>query len=174
MYQGVQCRTTGEPILYANNPKGVSRETRRRGLDALKTLNEYELSQYGDPETIARIGQFELAYRMQVAVPEVMDIGRETKGTLEAYGAQPGAASFANNCLLARAAGRARGPLRAVVRLGLGLPRYRRGGTTSSTTCPTSANRSTARFPRYSQTSSRGTCSRTPSWCGGGNSGALR
>jgi hypothetical protein len=102
VYQGVQCRTTGEPILYANNPKGVSRETRRRGLDALKTLNEYELSQYGDPETIARIGQFELAYRMQVAVPEVMDIGRETKGTLEAYGAQPGAASFANNCLLAR------------------------------------------------------------------------
>ena len=102
VYQGVQCRTTGEPILYVNDPAGMDRKTRRRSLDALKTLNEFELKQYGDPETLSRISQYELAYRMQVAVPEVMDISRETKATLEAYGAQPGQSSFANNCLLAR------------------------------------------------------------------------
>ncbi|MCW5551845.1 MAG: DUF1501 domain-containing protein, partial [Verrucomicrobiae bacterium] len=102
VYQGVQCRTVGEPILYANNPKGMSRESRRRSLDALKALNEHELAQYGDPETVSRISQYELAYRMQMAVPEVMDIGKEPKHILEMYGAQPGQASFANNVLLAR------------------------------------------------------------------------
>jgi hypothetical protein len=102
VYQGVQCRTVGDPILYANNPDGMSRETRRRSLDALKRLNELELAEFGDPETLTRISQYELAYRMQIAVPEVMDIAREDKSTLEAYGAEPGKASFANNCLLAR------------------------------------------------------------------------
>ncbi|MBI1903931.1 MAG: DUF1501 domain-containing protein [Planctomycetia bacterium] len=102
VYQGVQCRTTGDPILYVNNPAGMDRDVRRRSLDALKKLNEFELAEIGDPETIARIGQYELAYRMQVSVPDVMDIGRETKETIETYGASPGGASFANNCLLAR------------------------------------------------------------------------
>ncbi|MBC7855337.1 MAG: DUF1501 domain-containing protein, partial [Pirellulaceae bacterium] len=102
VYQGVQCRTTGAPILYANNPEGMSRDVRRRSLDALKKLNEIELAEFGDPETLTRISQYELAYRMQIAVPEVMDISKEPKETLEAYGAMPGQASFANNCLLAR------------------------------------------------------------------------
>ena len=102
VYQGVQCRTSGSPILYANNPEGMSRDVRRRSLDALKKLNELELQEFGDPETLTRISQYELAYRMQIAVPEVMDISKEPKETLEAYGAVPGQASFANNCLLAR------------------------------------------------------------------------
>ena len=102
VYQGVQCRAAGEPILYANNPEGMSRETRRRSLDALKALNEAEVAQFGDPETVTRIAQYELAYRMQMAVPEVMDIAKEKPETIEMYGAKPGEASFANNCLLAR------------------------------------------------------------------------
>ena len=102
VFQGVQCRTAGEPILYVNDPKGMDRETRRRSLDALKKLNEIELSQFGDPETQTRISQYELAYRMQIAVPDVMDISKEPKYIQEMYGAVPGAGSFANNCLLAR------------------------------------------------------------------------
>jgi hypothetical protein len=102
VFQGVQCRTAGEPILYVNDPKGMDRETRRRSLDALKKLNEIELAQFGDPETQTRISQYELAYRMQIAVPEVMDISKEPKHVQEQYGAVPGAGSFANNCLLAR------------------------------------------------------------------------
>ena len=102
VYQGVQCRAAGEPILYANNPEGMSRETRRRSLDTLKALNEAEAAQFGDPETVTRIAQYELAYRMQMAVPDVMDITKEKPETIEMYGAKPGEASFANNCLLAR------------------------------------------------------------------------
>jgi Protein of unknown function (DUF1501) len=102
VYQGVQCRTVGEPVLYANNPAGMDRDARRRSLDALKKLNELELEQFGDPETLTRINQYELAYRMQIAVPDVMDIAKEPDPIRELYGAKPGAASFANNCLLAR------------------------------------------------------------------------
>jgi Protein of unknown function (DUF1501) len=102
VYQGVQCRSSGEPILYVSNPKGMDAGVRRRSLDALKKLNEAELKEFGDPETITRISQYELAFRMQMAVPQVMDIGREPKKVQELYGARPGASSFANNCLLAR------------------------------------------------------------------------
>jgi hypothetical protein len=102
VYQGVQCRAVGEPILYASNPDGMNREVRRRSLDALKRLNELELAEFGDPETLTRISQYELAYRMQIAVPDVMDISQESKEVLAFYGAEPGKASFANNCLLAR------------------------------------------------------------------------
>jgi hypothetical protein len=102
VYQGVQCRTTGEPILFVNNPKGMDRAVRRRSLDALKQLNEAELQRAADPETRTRIDQYELAFRMQMAVPEAMDISREPESVREAYAAKPGAASFANNCLLAR------------------------------------------------------------------------
>ena len=91
VFQGVQCRSSGEPILYVNDPKGMDRDTRRRSLDALKKLNELELSQFGDPETQTRISQYELAYRMQIAVPEVMDISKEPKHVQEQYGAVPGA-----------------------------------------------------------------------------------
>jgi len=75
---------------------------RRRTLDLLRDLNEAQASELGHPETLTRIAQYELAYRMQISVPEVMNISREPKHILESYGASPGEASFANNCLLAR------------------------------------------------------------------------
>ena len=102
VYQGVQCRSKGDPILYVSDPEGMTREVRRRSLDALKELNEFELKQFGDPETLTRINQYELAFRMQMSVPDVMDISKESKNVLEAYGAVPGDGSFANNCLQAR------------------------------------------------------------------------
>ena len=102
VYQGVQCRSSGEPILYLNDPAGMSRESRRNSLDALAQLNEVESKRYGDPETATRIAQYELAYKMQIAVPEVIDISKEPKHILDMYGAKPGEGSFANNCLLAR------------------------------------------------------------------------
>jgi hypothetical protein len=80
----------------------MSRDTRRRSLDALNKLNELELERFGDPETETRISQYELAFRMQLAVPDVMDITQEPERVHEAYGTQPGRESFANNCLLAR------------------------------------------------------------------------
>jgi hypothetical protein len=102
VFQGVQCRAVGDPILYVSNPAGMTRETRRRTLDALKTLNEDEAAQFGDPETLTRIEQYELAYRMQLSVPDVFDLSREPEAVREMYGAKPGEGSFANNCLLAR------------------------------------------------------------------------
>lgn len=102
VYQGVQCRSAGEPILYLSDPVGMSRANRRDSLDALAKLNQAEAQRLGDPETITRIAQYELAYRMQMAVPQVMDIAKEPKSTLDMYGAQPGQPTFANNCLLAR------------------------------------------------------------------------
>jgi Protein of unknown function (DUF1501) len=102
IYQGVQCRSAGDPILFVNDPPGISRDGRRRSLDLLADLNSLQARELGSPETLARIEQYELAFRMQVSVPEVMDISRELPETLAMYGAQPGAASYANNCLLAR------------------------------------------------------------------------
>lgn len=102
VYQGVQCRSKGDPVLYVSDPEGVDRQLRRLSLDALRDLNQFQADELGHPETLTRIAQYELAYRMQVSVPEVMDITKEPKHVLEAYGAQPGASSLANNCLLAR------------------------------------------------------------------------
>ncbi|MEZ6126359.1 MAG: DUF1501 domain-containing protein [Planctomycetaceae bacterium] len=102
VFQGVQCRSKGDPVLYASDPNGMDRQLRRRSLDTLKQLNELQAQQLGHPETLTRIAQYELAYRMQASVPDVMDITKETKETQDAYGAKPGEASFANNCLLAR------------------------------------------------------------------------
>jgi hypothetical protein len=101
-YQGVQCRSVGDPILFTSNPDGMDRETRRRTLDALHALNEEEARLFGDPETVTRIAQYELAYRMQASVPEAFDIRKEPEHVRAMYGAVPGQASFANNCLLAR------------------------------------------------------------------------
>ncbi len=102
VFQGVQCRSKGDPVLYASDPKGMNRSLRRRSLDTLRELNEIQATEMKHPETLTRIAQYELAYRMQDSVPDVMDITRETKETHEAYGAVPGTSSFANNCLLAR------------------------------------------------------------------------
>lgn len=102
VFQGVQCRSKGDPVLYVTDPPGMDRAMRRESLDALRDLNELQSQELGSPETLTRIAQYELAYRMQTAVPEVMDISKETKATLDSYGATPGGSSFANNCLLAR------------------------------------------------------------------------
>lgn len=102
VFQGVQCRSKGDPVLYASDPQGMDRDLRRQSLDALRDLNEIQGRELGHPETLTRIAQYELAFRMQTSVPEAMDITKESAKVLEDYGAQPGAASFANNCLLAR------------------------------------------------------------------------
>lgn len=120
VYQGVQCRTSGSPVLYLDDPRGIDRNLRRRTLDAMRDLNQLQFQKNGDPETQTRIAQYELAYRMQVAVPEVMQISNEPQHILDLYGAVPGFVSaaesaddprvlykgddptFANNCLLAR------------------------------------------------------------------------
>ncbi len=102
VYQGVQCRSKGDPVLYASDPEGFDRDLRRMSLDTLRDLNEMQGREMGHPETQTRIAQYELAFRMQMSVPEVMDINQESKETIEAYGAKPGDSSFANNCLLAR------------------------------------------------------------------------
>jgi hypothetical protein len=102
VYQGVQCRSQGDPVLYVTDPPGMDRNLRRLSLDALRDLNEQQAQALGHPETLTRIAQYELAFRMQMAVPDVMDISREPAHVLEAYGAKPGQSSLANNCLLAR------------------------------------------------------------------------
>jgi len=89
-------------VLDVSNPPGMSSEVRRDSLDTLRTLNEMQLKEFGDPETVTRIAQYELAYRMQTAVPELMEIDKEPKAVHEMYGTEPGKTSFANNCLLAR------------------------------------------------------------------------
>ena len=102
VYQGVQCRSKGDPVLYVSDPPGMNRGLRRASLDALKDLNQKASEKFAHPETLTRIAQYELAYRMQTSVPDVMDISKESQKTLDAYGAQVGGASLANNCLLAR------------------------------------------------------------------------
>lgn len=102
IHQGVQFRTDGEPVLFLSNPKDTSANDRRRVLDTVRELNETHLADVADPEIATRIAQYELAFRMQTSVPELMDISKETTTTMAQYGAQPGRGSFANNCLLAR------------------------------------------------------------------------
>jgi hypothetical protein len=102
VYQGIQFRSSGDAVLFLSNPEGVDGADRRRLLDAVGKLNRERLATVGDPEIATRISQYEMAFRMQSSVPELMDIQGETAETLELYGATPGKASFANNCLLAR------------------------------------------------------------------------
>lgn len=102
VYQGVQCRSQGDPVLNISNPDGVTRDNRRAMLDTLNKLNQRANEEYGDPETLTRIAQYEMAFRMQTAVPDVMDIRAEPTDIHQLYGSEPGKASFANNCLLAR------------------------------------------------------------------------
>lgn len=102
VFQGVQCRSSGDPILFLSNPPGMDRESRRASLESLIRLNQIQAATFGDPETVTRMEQYELAFRMQVSAPEAFDLSSETAATLEAYGAQPGQNLFANNCLMAR------------------------------------------------------------------------
>ena len=102
-HQGVRLRSKGDPVLYLSNPNGVSSSTRRRMLDSLARLNQRQLDEVGDPETLARIAQYEMAFRMQSSVPELTDMSNEPKHILDLYGpdaTKPG--TFASHCILAR------------------------------------------------------------------------
>jgi hypothetical protein len=101
-FQGVQLRSQGDPVLYVSNPPGLSGTARRQLIDAMQDLNRRQLGMLGDPQIATHIENYELAFRMQTSVPELMDISKEPREILELYGAEPGKASFANNCLLAR------------------------------------------------------------------------
>lgn len=100
--QGIEFRTAGDPVLFLSDPPGIRSADRKRIIDKINSLNQVQLANVGDPEIATRITQYELAYRMQSAVPELMDIKDESTATHEMYGTQPGKTSFANNCLLAR------------------------------------------------------------------------
>lgn len=102
VYQGVQCRSEGEPVLYLKDPHGVDREMRKASIDAINKVNQLEYEQFKDPEILSRIAQYEMAYKMQISVPEVMNINDEPAYIHEMYGTEPGKLSFANNVLLAR------------------------------------------------------------------------
>ncbi|MGH9340798.1 MAG: DUF1501 domain-containing protein [Acidobacteriota bacterium] len=102
VYQGVQFRSEGDPVLFLSDPPGIDSELRRQSLDTLRDLNQGSLLDIGDPEIATRIASYELAYRMQTSVPELMDISSEPASIREMYGTEPGKISFANNCLLAR------------------------------------------------------------------------
>jgi len=101
-FQGVPFRAQGDAILNVSNPPGYDARLQRESLDLIGNLNRRRLATVGDPEIATRISAYEIAYRMQTSAPELMELGRETPATLEMYGAKPGQASFANNCLLAR------------------------------------------------------------------------
>jgi Protein of unknown function (DUF1501) len=101
-FQGVEFRSKGDPVLYVNSPSGVNTERQRDVVDAVQTLNRMQNSVVEDPEIATRISQYEMAFRMQTSVPELMDISRESKEVLDLYGTRGGDGSFAANCLLAR------------------------------------------------------------------------
>ena len=102
VYQGVQCRSEGDPILYLDNPQGVARSDRRKILDTIDEINRRSYEEVGDPETLTRIAQYEMAYRMQIHASDALDMSKEPDYIHESYGTEPGKESFANNCLLAR------------------------------------------------------------------------
>jgi hypothetical protein len=102
VYQGVQCRSEGEPVLYLSNPPGIDAELRRQVVDTVARLNRRTYEELGDPETVTRIAQFEMAYRMQMSASDAFDFASEPEYIQRLYGTTPGKESLANNCLLAR------------------------------------------------------------------------
>jgi hypothetical protein len=102
VYQGVQCRSEGEPVLFLKDPHDVSRDLRRASIDAINEVNKLHYEEAGDPEILSRMAQYELAFKMQIEVPEVMNINDEPAYIHEMYGTKPGKSSLANNILLAR------------------------------------------------------------------------
>jgi hypothetical protein len=102
VYQGIQCRSEGDPVLFLKDPNGFSRDLRKSSIEAINQVNELSYQEYNDPEILSRIAQYEMAFKMQVAVPDVMSIADEPAYIHEMYGTKPGQESFANNALLAR------------------------------------------------------------------------
>jgi uncharacterized protein (DUF1501 family) len=102
VHQGVLFRASGDPVLSVKNPPGIDARMQRDSLDLIQSLNEHRLETIGDPEISTRVNAYEMAYKMQTSAPELTDLSKEDPKTLEMYGAKPGEASFANNCLLAR------------------------------------------------------------------------
>jgi hypothetical protein len=101
-FQGVKFNSIGDPVLYINNPPGVNAKLQRRSIDAVNALNRIEFGTLEDPEILTRVAQYELAFKMQTSVPELVDVSKEPTSVLDMYGAKPGDGSFASNCLLAR------------------------------------------------------------------------
>jgi hypothetical protein len=102
VYQGVQCRSHGEPVLFLSNPDGLSRSLRGEMIDTIARINQRTYEEFGDPQTVARIAQYEMAFRMQLAATDAVDISQEPQYIHDLYGTKPGEENFANNCLLAR------------------------------------------------------------------------
>ncbi len=102
VYQGVQCRSDGDPVLYLANPPGIDHRLRGSVVSAIEELNRQTHAEMGDPETLARTAQYELAFRMQTSATDAFNLKQEPPAMHDAYGTEPGRESFANNCLLAR------------------------------------------------------------------------
>jgi hypothetical protein len=102
VYQGIQCRSEGDPVLFIKDPEGMDRDLRKASIEAINKVNELTYEEFNDPEILSRVSQYEMAFNMQMSVPEAMDISKEPGYIHEMYGTHPGKASFANNVLLAR------------------------------------------------------------------------
>lgn len=102
IYQGVQCRSKGEPILFVSDPHGMDREIKHDLIETIEDVNKHDFQANNDPEVLTRMAQYEMAFKMQVSVPDAMDISGEPEAIHKLYGTEPGKESYANNCLLAR------------------------------------------------------------------------
>jgi hypothetical protein len=102
VYQGVQCRSEGDPVLFIKDPHEMERDIRRASIDAINAINQQQFNETKDPEILSRMAQYEMAFKMQISVPEVMNIDDEPDYIHQMYGTKPGKACFANNALLAR------------------------------------------------------------------------
>ncbi len=102
VYQGVQCRSQGDPVLYVSDPPWMNRDLRGEAIKTINQINQQQYAEFQDPEILTRIAQYELAFKMQISVPDATDINQEPDYIHEMYGTEPGKTSFANNCLLAR------------------------------------------------------------------------
>jgi len=101
-FPGVKFNSIGDPVLYINNPEGVDKTTQDETIKAINALNQHGHKQLADPEILTRVAQYEMAFRMQASVPDLVDMSKEPQSVLDMYGAQPGDGSYASNCLLAR------------------------------------------------------------------------
>ena len=167
VYDGVQFRSVGDPVLYLSNPKGIRKNNRKAVIDAINELNQRHFEAVGDPEIQTRIAAYEMSTRMQEVAPEVTDISREPKDIQELYGAEPGKRSFANNALLAR-----RLVERGVRFVELFHESWDQHGALSAASRRI-AKTSTKPAPPSSRISNNAACSTTPSSSSAANSVAL-